>query len=264
MSEQNQNAENNGGTNNSQSGGEGATNNQNAESKLEFNEVQRRWIENHGNEMFGKGAKKAEDTLTPKLSEASSKIEALTKEIDTLKAATKESGSKKKEQQSAEIEQIQQLQGRIEEMQAIVTRITSEKNEAVTKLGSYESERTKARKSQAFLSAIPDNIKFFSNDEVYTLLEPVVQEHEGQFVVINPKTGLPRLGNDLSSPMTLSEYISQFAAEKPHLVKAPDTDGGTGQGETRRTDTKTGDADVDKLNAAELEALIQKVKAGLA
>jgi hypothetical protein len=81
-------------------------------------------------------------------------------------------------------------------------------------------------------------VNFFDPLEAYDLAEKYGYEWDEQTdrpVVINKETNRPRL-NGNGEPMSVADFVKDFAEKKKYLVKAPIQDGGTGAGEQRRTE----------------------------
>jgi prefoldin subunit 5 len=267
-----------GGANNPVAGGDGQT----PQDKLEFSKAQQEFLQRHTDEVFGRGYKKAESHLEPKLAEANARveaanarIEAVTKELADLKKAQTppkspdDDGKNKKQEppvkDEAMAQENQRLKATIEELNTGIKTLSKEKEDAVGKLTTFETTRRDARIKDEFLAAMPTGVTFFSPLEIFELVRKSIDVDEaGRIVIMNPKTGTPRLGSDYQSPMTIAEFIAEYAEKHPWEVKANNAEGGTGGGEARRQEKPKEPAPpkVKDMPAKEFEAFLQKVKSG--
>jgi hypothetical protein len=179
------------------------------------------------------------------LAEANQTIEKLNKQLGAVKPPAEEAqdnnkptppASPDKKAQAAQSPDIQQLLARFEEVQSLASSLKSERDSAKEELTKYREVTRKSRVKEEFIDA-SKGIHFFDPMEVFALVRDVIDidDETDSVVVKNPKTGQPRLNSNMEH-MSLSEYLAEFAKTKPYMVKAPNTDGGTGAGASRRLD----------------------------
>lgn len=240
-----------------------------AKKKFEFDSEAQTFINSKIDEAYQRAFSKAETQFGGQLAEAQTKLETLTKELSAMKGGEKgekkgdEGGDSKPGQPTkAEVEEeVKRLRAQINELQDGLKTIKSERDTLKTDLTNVEGKRREATQRDRFLEAMPANIQFFNVGEAYTLAlqEGQLQLNDkGELVVMNPSTGLPRLGRDME-PMSPGDYIAEFAEKRPWMVKSEVT-GGTGGTESRHTAVKTGTKRYEDMTPAELEAEIQRVK----
>jgi hypothetical protein len=244
--------------------------------RLAFNTDQIEWVNAHGDTMFGKGFEKAK-------ADYEAKLVAAQKELDELKAQSAkgqkqqpkgqaddqqkkddQSQSKKDDAKGAESEALAQLRAQIEEMQSGMKKVLNEKTEAEKRAQRLEQEHRGSRIKEAFIDAAK-GITFFDPMEVFSLTSSQFDiDDEHGVVVKNPKTGQPRMtmGDNGMRPVTLAEYLNEFANSKPYLVKAKDADGGSGAGGSQKQPSgKDKGIDFAAMTPQEFEAYLQSVKA---
>lgn len=240
-----------------------------ARKKFEFDADAQEFINGKIDEAYQRAFKKAEAQLGGQLAEAQTKMEQLTKELGALRDGSKgkekgkeSDGQPQGGQTKAEIEdEAKKLRAQISELQEGLKTIKSERDTMKTTLESTERERRESTKLDKFLSSIPDRLKFFSPKEAYALAMAEGQlqlNDKGDLVVINPATGLPRLGRDME-PMKPEDYIAEFASKRPWMVEA-DVAPGTGGTESRTISVRKGQKSYADMTPVELEAEIQRVK----
>jgi hypothetical protein len=234
--------------------------------RVTFDEVQQRWVEHHGDEMFGKGFKKAEAlyesktmSLDSELRSTKGTLESLQAEMAALKAGKPATQAGKDEQHA----ELSRLQATIEELQGTVKTLKSEKESAETRVQrAQEIERNMSIRS-AFQRAIPKGVEFFDVDEALELGQKEgrleLSEH-GTVFIVNPRTGNPRIGAD-GDPMTLTAFVNEIVAKKPYLVKST-LGSGSGSGEAREMARDTKAPNPADMSKEEFEAVKTKVKLG--
>jgi hypothetical protein len=239
---------------------------QGGKKKIEFDADTQAFVNGKIDEAYSRAWKKAETEFGGKFAEAATKIETLTKEL----AALKEGGAKGKEEppksgqptKEEVVAEVARLQAHISELQEGLKTIKAERDGLKETVSASEQKRREATKLDKFLGAIPNKMSFFSPKEAYllALAEGQLQlDDKGDLVVINPATNLPRLGRDME-PMKPEEYIAEFAANHPWMVKVEVTPG-TGSAESRNVAVgKEKPKPYAEMTAAELEAEIQRVK----
>lgn len=246
--------------------------------KVAFSAEQQEVVDALIDRVYGKGLKKATADIQPKLTEASNTIEALNKQILELQKVTTPKGKKeetaatgltpedaatKKALKVAEDERFQQLAAQMEEMRDAQKALQKDRDEARESLKKQELAQKNTQVKEEFFKS-SQGLNFIDPTEVYSLVKDTVvfDEELGQVVVMNPKTGRPRMDSTLENPLTLEEYLSQWANDHRHHVRAADTTGGTGSAETRRLpltkDSKI--PDFAGMKPEDFEAYKNKVK----
>jgi hypothetical protein len=150
-------------------------------------------------------------------------------------------------------------------VQGILTGIKSERDELKKKVESAELTARKSRKKDAFLNAMKEaDVTFFDPLEAYELAEKSGYEWDKDTerpVVLNKETGRPKL-NENGEPMSVIDFVKEFADKKKYLVKAPNQAGGTGSGEERKISDKKKEnelPDFASMTQAEFDAYTQKI-----
>lgn len=229
--------------------------NQQSKSKVSFSDDQQQIVDRLVDKVFAKafekGKAQAAGELESKLAEANQTIEKLNKQLAVVKPPDEEAQDRPappakadKKAAAAQSPDIQQLLARFEELQSLATSLKSERDQAKEELTKHRDLTRKARIKEEFIDA-SKGINFFDPMEVFSLVREVIDiDGESENVVVkNPKTGQPRLNSNME-PMSLAEYLAEFAKTKPYMVKAPTADGGTGAGASRKIETrKTDEAD---------------------
>jgi hypothetical protein len=231
-----------------------------------FDEKQQRWVEHHGDEMFGKGFKKAEALYESKTMTLDSELRSTKGELETLKTELQAVKAGKPVTQAGKDEQhaeVSRLQATIEEMQGTIKTLKSDKEAAETRVQrATEIERGMTIRS-AFQRAIPKGVEFFDVDEALELGQKEgkleLSEH-GTVFIVNPRTGNPRIGAD-GDPMTLTAFVNEIVAKKPYLVKS-NLGSGSGGGEARELARETKPPSPADMSKEDFEALKNKVKLG--
>jgi hypothetical protein len=267
--------ENAGATGEASTGANGTGENTGSKTKVVFSDEQQAWLENWGNSMFAKGRTKAESeiktqyegqvgTLTAQVNDLKTQLDAATK---AASEATTKAGKKEANEEVSQLKaQLDEMLGSLKDIKSERDTIRGERDAHATELKSLRETQKVAQRRGEFAEAARD-LNFIDVDEVYTLIAPELSEDEsGETVVMNPATKRPRINRE-GEPMKLSEYLAQFAAKKPHLVRAAETTGGTGAAASRngagsnsnsQKSEKTS-ADITNMTPAEFE----EYKAGI-
>lgn len=249
--------------------------------KVVFTDEQQEWLETWGNSMFGKGRAKAETEIK---SQYESQVATLNTQLADLKsqleAATKaKSEATTKEGKSQATEDVAQIKAQLEEMTENLKALRTERDtfktdrdRVASELETLRGRDKESRRASEFREAA-SGLNFIDVDEVYALVREQLSEDEnGNFVVMNPKTGRPRINKE-GEPMSLGEHLASFAAQKPHLVKASGAAGsGTGAGPSRGSQNQSTSGaknslgvsveEIDKMTPAEFEAHKAQLMAG--
>jgi hypothetical protein len=194
-------------------------------------------------------------------------IATLKTQIDELKAELKAKAEVKPEvkpepptkRKEAE-EQLAQMEARLEEMRKIAEDLKREKENIERRAAETQKQNKDARLKEEFIRA-SEKIDFFDRMEIFDVLKSQFDlDDRGNVVVLNPSTGEPRKNLNLE-PMSLTEFLQQYAKDKPWKVKAKNTDGGTGAGESRRIETERQSTipDVSKMKPEEFLAYTESV-----
>jgi chromosome segregation ATPase len=226
-----------GATGEASTGANGTGENTGSKTKVVFSDEQQAWLENWGNSMFAKGRTKAESeiktqyegqvgTLTAQVNDLKTQLDAATK---AASEATTKAGKKEANEEVSQLKaQLDEMLGSLKDIKSERDTIRGERDAHATELKSLRETQKVAQRRGEFAEAARD-LNFIDVDEVYTLIAPELSEDEsGETVVMNPATKRPRINRE-GEPMKLSEYLAQFAAKKPHLVRAAETTGGTGR-----------------------------------
>jgi len=227
--------------------------------KAKFEPEQIEFVNKLVSEAFKDGATKVEKELQAKLEAEKAEREKLAKDLEDLKKSKEE----KKEEKNP---QLEAFQAQLAEMQGILTGIKTERDDLKKKVETAETAARKSRKKDAFLNAAKEaDVSFFDPLEAYDLAEKSGYDWDKDAdrpVVLNKETNRPKL-NENGEPMSVIDFVKEFADRKKYLVKAPNQQGGTGSGEERKTDKSTKkDNDLpnfDKMTPEEFEAYTQQI-----
>lgn len=165
---------------------------------------------------------KERDTITARAAadaaELKSQLEALKAQVESAGKST--AANTDAEARMAELERVAAEQKRNSETLAAQLR---SKDDVIA---ATKAEAMKIRKDSATMAAA-SKVGFVDVSEAVALTERSVKwdEDRGTFVVLNER-GVERL-NSSYEPMSLEEYYAEFAAKRPHLVRA-DVRGGAG------------------------------------
>jgi hypothetical protein len=251
-------------------GGDGKTSEQKTteqKPKIEFSSEQQTFVNELINGTFGKAWEKAEATFGPKITALETKLAELstpktgtqqTPKIDEKKPEEKGSKAKSAPQDEANAA----LQAQLDELRSIAEQLKQDKLDAEKRATDVARQNKTSRIKEAFIG-VSDKVSFFDRMSEYKHMENQLDEDEtGNIIVLNPATKLPRLNTSLQ-PMTLEEFVQDYAKQKPWTVKAAKEQvaGGSGAGDSRKLATKQEDKVVDfaKLSNEELLAEAEKV-----
>jgi hypothetical protein len=173
----------------------------------------------------------------PQIAESKTKLDQLTASVadltQKLTDATKQQApDAKKTPEYTELEtkfsQLTAKYGQLESaFQGMETRATGAENQ----LQSEKGARLQTTQKQNFLEAVSKvKVNFFDPTDVYgSIAKELKTDDNGRTVVLDPATGEQRK-NASFQPMSLEEYVSDFASKKKWLVQAAENAGGTGSG----------------------------------
>ena len=173
---------------------------------MEFTPEQQAFIDASFNKRFAEVNAKAEKTLQEAVASAETKYKeqsaTIEKELAELKKKVASGGDKGSDDLTA-------LKARLATLEA-------------DKIKSLEM----ARKAQ--LLTVASELNAVSGDQVAMLVSPYIKSEEGQLSVINAE-GQARLNGE-GKPMAIKEFVTEFLAGNPHLVKVSGTPGAGSQG----------------------------------
>lgn len=239
--------------------------------KLSFTADQQEVVDTLIDRMFGKGYEKSKSEFEPKLTEAQKQIDTLAKQVEEFTKAAKSAETvddkktkdDKKKPSLADMEEFKQFQAQMDELREAQKALQAERDAARKALGEQTEKQRISKVRDEFLDASRD-LGFIDPNEVFLLVRDQIKldEESGSVVIMNPKTGRPRMDATLENPLSLADYLTQFAQERKHLVRASDAGGGTGAGGSKKIDTSTKDKQVDfaKMTKEEFEAFKSQVK----
>jgi hypothetical protein len=236
------------------------------ETKVEFTAEQQKKLDELINGTFAKAFDKAKKEAA---AEAAEKLKALEAELK----AVKESAGKttetppqpevkpEKKTTVAEVNNdVLQIKAQLEEFKNIAEQLKRDKAEAEKREAQTAEQNRKAKLKEKYI-AVSDKFNFFDRMSEFSQMEPFLKADGDRIVVMNPETGHPRLNTNLE-PMTLEEYVAEYAKQKPWTVKAPTTEvaGGSGASEQRKLDTgRTDSKDYTKMTLDEIKAESERV-----
>jgi hypothetical protein len=230
--------------------------------RVTFDPIQQEFLDSFGDTMFGKGMQRAKAEFEPKLTEFQKKLEALERENLELKKPADKSEKKDEKVKAAQGEEVQKLIARLEEIEKANEALRAAKEKVDKDLEAQKETQKLTRVEREFISAAR-GIGFFNDEHVFRLLKDDIQwsDEHGQIVVINPKTGRPRMDETYETPLSLESYLKVWATENKHYVKAGDTSAGTGAGESRRVvTTDKGKPDFRNMSKEEFDAYKNSVR----
>lgn len=252
-----------------------------ASSKIKFSAEQQDIVNELIDRMFGKGFDKgksiAQQEFESKLIAAQADNEKLTKQLATFTKAQPQPSADEAAAEKSEPEKkakttrteraepspdLQQLMARFDEMQTVASTLKAERDTLASKLEEATQRSRRTLIKETFITASKD-INFFDPMEVFQLVEKQIDvDDQDQVVIKNPRTGQPRLNSNME-PMSLSEYLAEFASQKPYLVRASGQAGGTGAGGSQRVESQgTPKTDFTTMSNDEFEAYRNSILAG--
>jgi archaellum component FlaC len=230
--------------------------------KLKFDPEQTEFINSLYGNAFAEGAKKAEEAVKAQLEEEKKAREDLAKQFEELKKTQKPVAPPKVEEPKVD-PKLDEFKAQLEEMRGILGSIKTERDELKKRVDSADEMARKSKKKDKFLEAIKEaGVTFFDPLEAYELAEKTGYEWDKDAdrpVVINRDTSRPKL-NENGDPMTVVDFVKDFADKKKYLVKAPNQEGGTGGGGQRKVDESKPltDKSFADMTEEEFEAYTQK------
>lgn len=226
-----------------------------------FSEKQQTKVNDLVNQTFGRAYTKAKAEAKQ---EADAALAALQAKLDAataaaIKPAVEEKPAKAKKDDSPE---FLALQSQLSEFQTASKTLKDERDSLRAKLESQTTQTTETRIKEAFISAA-SKIDFYDPMDVFALVRSdiVIDQDTGKVIVRNAG-GQPKLNSDLE-PMTLTEFLGEFAKQKAHLVKAKNLEGGTGAGQSRveKPEKPKTAKDYSSMSQEDFAALTSKVMA---
>jgi hypothetical protein len=227
--------------------------------KLELDPEQTEGVKDLVNKTFGAGFDKAEaiknkeiEALNAQLAELKAKLEAPKKEDAPPPPPPPPPPAPKDDP-------VAKLNAEMEELRNVVKQALGAKGEAEAKLETFSKVAVEAEKKDAFLRSL-GTVQFFEPMDVFDDIKDQLgkDEEHNSTIVLNPKTKTARLGIDMQ-PIPLSEFIAEYAAKKPWLVKG-DSAEGTGSGPSLRTPKTGGDEDWSQMSPEKFEEAKQRIR----
>ena len=240
--------------------------------KLQFTTDQVGWINQHSDEMYGKGLSKAKAEYEPKLTAAEAKVKELEAELEKARSGAPagqaaddgKATGKGKAKSEEPSEDVKKLSAKVEELTTNMATLLQQNKAAEDALNQERATNRRARIKDEFMSAAA-TMNFFDANDVFKLVEGEIGFDDKHGVIVkNEKTGEPRMtvGGGEYRPVTLAEFLAEFAQRKPAYVKAQASEGGSGAGGSQRlpTEPQGGLPDFSKMSPAEVAAYASQVK----
>lgn len=220
---------------------------------------------------YAKGATRAKEEVTAEfarlLAAQETQIAELAKRLEAVMPAGKpaDRAADKLEKpiekpEPASHEEPVQLVAQVKTLRTTLASVEKEKADLLAKVQSFDALERDMKLRAAFDAATPDIAFIDPSEEFHLLRDRIGVDEQGEFFIKNEKTGRPLL-NAHAEPMSLGEFLTDYAQRKPHKVRAPDQMGGTGSGETRRVPGNAS-RDVSRMTPEEFRAFKEKVKMG--
>lgn len=234
--------------------------------KVEFSPEQQSVLDGLINAAFAKAFEKAKvesDTKVKTLEEQLAELKASKAAAPAAPEAPKVEAPKTvKEVDAKTSAETAALKAQLEEVKAIAEALKAQREEADKRAAEVSKRNHSAQIKEAFISA-SEKVSFFDRMSEFKHMADALQlDENGNVVVINPATKLPRLNTNVQ-PMTLEEFVADYAKQKPWTVKAPSSEvaGGSGAGENRKLETtqKATTPDIAKMSHDEILAEAEKV-----
>lgn len=153
------------------------------------------------------------------------------------------------------------LNAQMQELRTLAETLKTEKQAAEKRAEDAKRANRETTIKEHFIRAA-EKIDFFDRMEVFDLIKGQLELGDaGQVIVMNLAANAPRMNTNLE-PMSLSEFLVEYAKEKPWKVRAKNPEGGTGSAESRRLDipkSQSAVPDVSKLSLDEVLALSNEV-----
>lgn len=206
-----------------------------------YDEAQQKHFNDTINAAYGKAFEKASAIFAPQIKDLTDKVTALAAAkpvvvppVETPPVVVPKS--------VAESTEIARLNAQLTEVRAIAEQLKTDKEESDKKVSTASAQTKDSKIKEEFIRAA-DKVDFFDRMDVFNLvkndfeLDPATNE----VVVIHPGTKLPRQNSNLKN-MSLEEFIGDFAKTKPHMVRAPNVEGGSGSSAARTLVTPPAEA----------------------
>jgi hypothetical protein len=234
--------------------------------KVEFTPEQQGVLDGLINAAFAKAFEKAEV-------ESGKKIKTLEDQLNEMKAKQTPQAPVAKTEPKIEApktvaavdtkinEETAALRAQLEEVKAIAEALKTQREEADKRATEVAKKNNSAQIKEAFITA-SEKVNFFDRmSEFKHMADSLQLDENGEVVVINPATKMPRLNTNVQA-MSLEEFVTDYAKQRPWTVKAPSSEvtGGSGAGENRKVEApKTTTPDIAKMSNEELLAEAEKV-----
>jgi hypothetical protein len=206
--------------------------------KVEFSPEQQTVLDGLINAAFAKAFAAANKQFEPVVQGLTTELQTLKSQIPASKEQKTEEKPKEKKTTAELTEDTAALRAQLDEIRQVAESLKKQREEQEQRALELAKQNKAAQVKEAFIRA-SEKVSFFDRMSEFDHMEKQLQlDESGQVVVINPATKLPRL-NMNAQPMTLEEFVADYAKQKPWTVKAPTTEvaGGTGSSEQRKLDT---------------------------
>lgn len=232
---------------------------------VSFTEEQQALLQKIVDGAYTKAYTKAEEVWKPQIATLTSQVEELKKakpagDPKDTKPDDKPADKKDPTTGTTSVD-IQTLMARLDEVTTVANTLKADKEKAEREAADERKKNKEARIKEAFIRSA-DKVEFFDRMDVFALVRDDLDlDDNGDVVIMNAKTKQPRLsGLDAESNMNLDQYLGEIAKAKPHMVRAKNSEGGSGGGENRRTETTDKKPiDYSKLTPDEMRELTSKV-----
>lgn len=236
-----------------------------------FSDEQQTLLNSIIDKAYTKAYTKAEEAWKPKLEALTSQVDALKSKqptttpatVPVVKADDKVEDPKDKLTPSGTPVDVSAIMARLDEVTGIANSLKADKEKAELEIAKERQTNKEARIKEAYFRS-SDKIQFFDRMDVWALIHDDLDlDDAGEVVIMNPKTKQPRIsGADPERNLNLDQFLGEFAKAKPNMVRAQNSEGGSGAGENRTT-VVTPEAkkpvDYTKLTPDEMRALTSKV-----
>jgi hypothetical protein len=223
-----------------------------------YDEAQQKHFNDTINAAYGKAFDKASALFAPQIKDLNDKLTALT--VKPVVVPVVEPIVPVVPKSVAESTEIARLNAQLAEVRTIADQLKTDKEEAEKKVTTASAQTKDSRIKEEFIRAA-DKVDFFDRMDVFNLVKDgfELDAATGDVVVIHPGTKLPRQNSNLKN-MSLEEFIGDFAKTKPHMVRAPNVEGGSGATASRTLLTpKPDDVDYKTMPRDKFLALAQTV-----
>jgi hypothetical protein len=193
--------------------------------------------------VYSRAFEKANKIADEKFANVQKELDELKKpKAEEKKVDEKPEDKKKKGGKDDGSPDTETILARLDEVSKIADELRKEKDAAEQRAVEIE-RRTKDGQVKEQFFRVADKVGnavgngFFDNNDVFDLVKGDLDiDEDGNVVIINLKTKQPRVTT--SGNLTLEQFLTDFAKTKSHMVRAKNSDGGSGGGESRKTDTK--------------------------